>query len=91
MALSATDRFRIINNIIARYGGMDGIDLKAELAKAEAQINQMDDMNVNNPITGQNNGLTAPISPEGYSDTTQGEIMPETSPEQPQTGSENMV
>jgi hypothetical protein len=65
------DRYTIIQNIIARSGGIDRIDLASELAKSESMINQFSAqsqmekvMNVKNNIpvmppqpTGDTNGL----------------------------------
>lgn len=41
MALSSTDRWHILSNIVARKG-TDSVDLYAELAKAESTVNMMD-------------------------------------------------
>jgi hypothetical protein len=41
MALTSTDRWKILSNIVAQMG-TDKVDLHAELAKAENMINIMD-------------------------------------------------
>lgn len=69
MAVSATDRWKIVNNIIARAGGIERLDLHAALAQAEAQINLMEQNSQNNPVT-------APISPPMEDGIQQEEIMP---------------
>ena len=49
--LSATDRWKILSNIVARKG-TDGVDLHAELAKAESMVNVMDSQNsLQQPVT----------------------------------------
>lgn len=60
MALSSTDRWHILSNIVARKG-TDSVDLYAELAKAESTVNMMDTqeaMGVSANIT-----QTAPMPP----------------------------
>jgi hypothetical protein len=59
--MNSTDRFRILSNIVAQKG-TDQVDLYAELAKAESQINQvqtMQEMALQNPAP-----VTSPETPE---------------------------
>jgi hypothetical protein len=59
--MNSTDRFRILSNIVAQKG-TDQVDLYAELAKAESQINQvqtMQEMALQNPTP-----VTTPETPE---------------------------
>lgn len=81
MGLTPQERFTVLSNIIARAGGMDKIDLRAELAKAEAGVNVM-----SNPMS-QNQDVTGTFSPPMGTNPTQGEIMPE----MPLNQGENMV
>ena len=75
--LNATDRWRAIQNIIARVG-IDG-DIIGELAKVESMINAIDQGKMMPPplppeITDQNNATTMPTEALG------GTQSPESSP-----------
>jgi len=48
MALTSTDRYRILANIVAQKG-TDNVDLHAELAKMESMVNVMDTQNTMQP------------------------------------------
>jgi hypothetical protein len=89
MGLTPQERLTVLNNIIARTGGMDKVDLKAELAKAEAGVNQM-----NSPMS-SNQGVTGTFSPQEGNMSTQGETplnQPGNQPlETPMGEGENMV
>jgi len=74
MALSAQDRFQVAQNLIAKYGGLENIDLRAELAKAESRLNQMNQLR---PPESSYQPGTAPIAPPMGVDTTQPPISPQ--------------
>ena len=82
MALDPKDRFTVLQNIIARVGGMDKVDLRAELARAEAGVNYMGTQ-MNSPMS-PNQDATGNISPSMGTNPTQGEIVPETPQNIPQ-------
>jgi len=48
MAISAVDRYRILQNIVAQKG-TDSVDLHAELAKAESMVNVWDTQKMMQP------------------------------------------
>ena len=60
----ATDRWIMVQNILAKYGGVDKVDLASELAKVQALIN----------ITGMK---PQPIAPQNFapSPQPQGQVM----------------
>jgi len=58
MAISAVDRYRILQNIVAQKG-TDSVDLHAELAKAESMVNVWDTQKMMQPPTPQ---ITQPMS-----------------------------
>lgn len=76
MALSSTDRWKILSNIVAQKG-TDNVDLHAELAKAENMINVWDTQKmIRPPITPQ---VTQPIS-TNVGQPVQESLPPENSP-----------
>ena len=77
MAMSPEDRYKIVSNIIARKG-IENINLHAELAKAEAFVNKVDQDTMMQPPTAPLQTDTAPIMGQEGLDTTEDEIMPET-------------
>ena len=54
---AAEDRWIMVNNILAKYGGVDKVDLRSEMAKVQALIN----------ITGMK---PQPISPQNFAPST---------------------
>ena len=67
MAMTATDRWKILSNIVAQQG-TDKIDLHAELAKAESMVNVWDtqkSMQVSQPVTPslRSQNMTSSVQP----------------------------
>ena len=77
MALSPEDRYKVLSNIIARKG-IQNINLHAELAKAEAFVNGIDQQMAMQPPVASPQPPTAPIMGQGIEEPIQEEIMPET-------------
>jgi hypothetical protein len=74
-----SERLKVAQNIIAR-GGIEGIDLYAELARSEALMNGI---SAEMDMMGENNAPISPVEPSGGTimpqegqSTTQGEITP---------------
>ena len=76
-----SDRLKVAQNIIAR-GGIDSVDLYAELARSEALLNGMEAeagmMQPNMSQNVQNSSLGATMMGGEGQSTTQGEIMEST-------------
>lgn len=71
--MTAKDRYKVLNNAIARAGGIENVDLYSELAKSESILNGMQgkaDYDTVMAENAQNNAITAPISPEPMQSTT---------------------
>lgn len=73
-----SERLKVAQNIIAR-GGIDGVDLYAELARSEALLNGLDaEQGMMQPNVAQGTPIAssgAPIMGQEGESTTEGEIM----------------
>jgi hypothetical protein len=63
MAVSATERYKILSNIVAQKG-TDNVDLHAELAKAEGMIHIMDTQRMMSQNTANVPVTSSPNSPD---------------------------